>query len=429
MIILGGGLAGLAAGHASGAPVYEAAATTGGKAASRSVDGFVFDHGIHVLQTRNRRLLGRLGEWGVQFEDHRRSGYIYSHGRYHAYPFQVNTARLPMAVRLRCVSGFLCRPRRAPVRSYEEWMHRHLGGGFAETFLIPYSEKFWTVHPREMTCEWVASRVPTPRLREVLRGAVREHDSGLGTHVTFRYPRTSSHAAGYGVIARSLEGQGVDVHTGMRATRIDTAKSLVEFNGRIFMRYKHLISTLPLPQLVDLLVDAPEQIRRAASRLRHNSIFVVNLGVDRSRLSPMHWVHFPEREFPFFRISFPSNFTEGLAPAGTSSVAAEVAYSDWKPLRRQSIVEEVIDGLRRVGVLRREDVILVRDTMEITDGYVIYDRFRRPAVHAIHTYLRQRGIYPCGRYGHWAYLWSDQAIHSGLKTARSLMRQACLQAG
>src|ERR1035441_9950345 len=38
--------------------------------------------------------------------------------------------------------------------NYQEWMHSTLGKGFADIFLTPYSEKFWTVHPREMTFEW-----------------------------------------------------------------------------------------------------------------------------------------------------------------------------------------------------------------------------------------------------------------------------------
>ena len=54
--------------------------------------------------------------------------------------------------------------------------HRALGRGFAEIFLIPYSEKFWTVHPREMSFEWTLGRVPQPRLSQVLRGA----PSGVG---------------------------------------------------------------------------------------------------------------------------------------------------------------------------------------------------------------------------------------------------------
>ena len=37
-------------------------------------------------------------------------------------------------------------------------------------------------------------------------------------------------------------------------------------------------------------------------------------------------------------------------------------------------------------------------------------------------YLKKIGIIPCGRYGIWAYLWSDEAILSGKKAVEILQK-------
>jgi protoporphyrinogen oxidase len=430
LVVLGGGLAGLAAALYSGAPLYEADERTGGVASSDTIEGFTFDRGIHILQTRNAKVLALLDELGVELKSHSRNAYIHSHGTYTAYPFQVNTAGLPIDLRVRCVSGFFGRGRHPAPANYEEWMYRALGEGFARTFLIPYSEKFWTVPPREMTFEWTGSRVPQPSAWQVVRGALWSKQTRIGTNVDFRYPLRG---VGFGAIAEAIRRRLGCVHPGHRAVRIDTVGRRVHFQDRAAVDYRLLISTLPLPELVRICPDAPDAVRAAAARLHHNSVFVVNLGIDRPAISNRHWVHFPEKDVSFFRLSYPHNFDPQVAPTGTSSISAEVAYSETTPLRRDGIVERVIEDLVRVDALRRNDPIVVRATRDIHYGYCIYDHGRKQAVHAIHAWLRSVGIEPAGRYGLWTYFWSDESILSGKKAAekalQALAGQAALASG
>ncbi len=417
VVVLGGGLAGIAASYYSGAPVYEAESRVGGVAASDKADGFTFDRGIHVLQTQNQKVLSLFDTIGVSMKSHTRKASIYYQGNYTEYPFQVNTAALPVGLRARCVWGFLRRGQEPEPTNYEEWIVRSVGKGFAETFLIPYSEKFWTVHPREMTFEWTGNRVPQPTTRQVLRGAIWERHTNIGTNAIFRYPAEDG---GYGTIAEALAARVSEVHLNHRAARIDTTERRIRFENGTSVGYEMLVSSIPLPDLIALCAEAPEPVRQAARKLRTNSILVVNLGIDRADVSDRHWVHFPEADTSFFRISFPHNFSSGVAPGGTSSISAEVAYSDHKPIDRNTIVQRVVDDLVGVGILRKSDVIRTAVTRNIKYAYCIYDHQRTPALRVIHDWLGTRGIVPCGRYGLWTYFWSDEAILSGRKAAESI---------
>jgi protoporphyrinogen oxidase len=420
LIILGGGLAGMAASLSTGAPVYEAEPYVGGVAASDTTDGFTFDRGIHVLQTRNERALSLFSDVGIEFETHSRRASIYFQGKYTEYPFQVNTAGLPIGLRARCVWGFLRRGNEPAPTNYEEWINRSVGRGFASTFLIPYSEKFWTVHPRDMTFEWTSNRVPQPSTWQVLRGMVWNKQTNIGTNASFRYPRARG---GYGSIANALARRGGDVHLKHRAVRIDTATRTVHFDNGTHARYATMISSIPLPDLVGLCQAAPESVRDAARQLRTNSILVVNFGIDRADVSNRHWVHFPEKEFSFFRISFPHNFSDATAPPGTSSISAEVAYSDREPCDAAAVAARVREDLIRAGILRRDDTLLTTTTRNIKYAYCIYDRPRTEALRVIHQWMRSQGIVSCGRYGLWTYFWSDEAILSGLKAGESALRR------
>jgi UDP-galactopyranose mutase len=211
------------------------------------------------------------------------------------------------------------------------------------------------------------------------------------------------------------------IHLRHEATNIDIHRRIVEFNhGESEVSYDRMISTIPLPELVRIVPDAPEEVRAAANRLRCNSIFLVNLGIDRPSISPAHWIHFPEPDLSFFRISFPENLGPNLVPPGKSAVSAEVAYSAENPLQKETIVDQVIKDLKRAGVLRETDRIELTDTIDIPYAYVIYDHHRRDAVRVVRNWLKTVDIHTTGRYGLWAYLWSHEAILSGRQTALQL---------
>jgi len=418
MIILGGGLAGLAASLSCGAPIYEAADRVGGTSRSDTIDGFTFDYGIHVLQTENAIVHDLFRRVGVGLCTRRRNAHIYSHGCHTAYPFQVSTAGLPIGVRARCVWQFLRRRQHGAPTNYQEWIDQNLGTGFGDTFLVPYSEKFWTVSPREMTYEWTGDRVPSPSTLQVLCGALIKRQTKIGKNAVFQYPESEP---GYRAIPDAM-GRHVeaDIHLNCRATRVDTARRVVEFDGQTEVSYDKLVSTIPLPELVHIIPAAPDAVREAAHKLRHNSIFVVNLGIDKPKISDRHWVHYPEKEISFFRISYPDNLGPNVVPEGMSSVTAEVAYSQNKPIDKSTIVDHVIEDLKRTGAIGKKEPVVLKHTMDIQYGYVIYDRIRKSALRTIHDWLATVDIYPTGRYGLWAYLWSHDAILAGKRTAEKL---------
>jgi len=412
-IILGGGLAGLSAAYHSGFPLFESQNKVGGTAATLVDNDFVFDLGIHVLQSKHPYFLHLLKELGVGLKTHTRNGWIYNHQTFFPYPFQVNTSHLPIFLRLKCLLGFaISRKGDTLASDYADWMKKNFGAGFCDTFLTPYAKKFWCVPPETMTFDWVGNRVPRPQFWEVIKGALKNQVTELGTHAVFQYPEKK--CAGFAAIAQALKDKLENIHCGMRATQIDTSNKIVFFNDddEQQVRYEKLISTLALPEIIALLPDVPEEVRSAVDKLKWNSIAVVNLGVSKPALTDKHWIHFPEPHISFFRISFPFNFAEGLVPEGTSSIQAEVAYRGRQP-DPSEITAQVKKDLVKVGVLAADTGIIAENIVFLPYGYVIYEHNRKQLVQTIHSYLEQLDIYPCGRYGAWEYLWSDQAILSG----------------
>jgi protoporphyrinogen oxidase len=430
VIILGAGLAGLSAAyHLPGSTVFEQGNRVGGHAKSVAGQGFVFDEGIHVLHTSNQYVLDLLsGPAGVRLEEQRREAWIYHYGVFTRYPFQANTYGLPVDVVKECLLGFIENDHdQQKIETYEDWLYYQYGRGICERFMIPYSIKFWGVPPRELTTEWVSVRHPRPSLEEVLTGALTDQTKGFGVNAHFRYPREG----GFGALAEGLaDAVGRErIHLGHRVTRLDLDRRELEFNGRgPALPYETVVSTVPLPELVKLIPGAPGPVRRAANLLRTNSILVVNLGINRPQLTDKHWIYYPEADYSFFRVSFPMNFKASTAPVGASSIACEIAYGEGWEVDRAGIIDRVVADLRRSNILSTEDEVIFQEVIDIKYAYVLFDRNRRPAVRLIHEFLRAHGIFPCGRYGDWAYLWSDEAILSGRRAARAVRQGVALRA-
>jgi len=273
-----------------------------------------------------------------------------------------------------------------------------------------------------MSFEWTGNRVPKAENWQVLRGAMISRNTRVGSNAMFRYPKGKG---GYGSVAEALRRRiGNQLFVEHRATHIDTARKRVVFNDRLVKSYRVLLSTVPLPDLIKIATNVPLEVTNAAARLRTNSIMVVNVGIARADLTSKHWIHFPEKDISFFRISFPHNFSRELVPTGMSSISAEVSYPTGSPPDREALAQRVIHDLIKVKVLRSDDRIVLRQTTDIPLGYCIYDEQRRQALPVIRRWLSDLDIVPGGRYGLWTYFWSDEAMLSGKKAGELALARA-----
>lgn len=423
MVILGAGLAGLSAAYHGGGTIYEKEKEIGGKCRSIRTEGYTFDFGIHVLHTKNDYVLNLLiNKLKASFRIQRRRAWIYSYETLTRYPFQANTYGLPIKVVKDSLLGFIKVHNKDDVNydNYEDWIYATFGKGVAKHFLIPYSEKFWTVSPREMTTDWLDLRVPRPKLKEVLEGALTDQKKGFGPNWQFRYPTENGICA----LPNIFNSKNLDLRIffNKEAVKIDIQKKEITFKDNSKIEYDKLISTIPLPELVKIISELPKEVFNASCNLKYNSIFCVNLGIKNPNLNNAHWIYYPEKDYSFFRISFPKNFSRSLVPKGKSSVMAEISYSQHKGIDKETIVDRVIKDLINAKVLNSTDKVELTDVRDIKYGYVIYDHKRRANLSIIKSFLMENDIYTAGRYGSWEYCWMDDSILDGKKVVDYLLQ-------
>ena len=420
VVIIGGGLAGLSAGHhllEHDPIVFEREQQVGGLCRSFTQDGFTFDctgHLIHLKNQYTKDLVARI--LPDAFNAHERLASIYSKATTTPYPFQANTFGLPPEVVKECVVGFVESMQAAAngtPDNFHDWVLHTFGGGIAKHFMIPYNEKFWKQDLHGITSDWVSWSIPKPKLEEVVNGALGLTNKGMGYNPKFVYPKSG----GIDCLPRALAKPIRQVFTGESVESIDPKKRVVRLKSGRDAAYDHLISTLPLPILFGMLRDTDDSLHLDASKLRAISVLNINLGIDRPNVSDQHWVYYPENEFVFSRVGFPMNFSKAVAPEGTSSMYIEITHQPDDKRNVDEATEQSLHGLRKCGILNDSDRILTRHVLDIHHAYIVFDPHRQKCLQNMLDYLESRDIFSAGRYGKWDYYSMEDSILSGKAAA------------
>jgi protoporphyrinogen oxidase len=418
IVIIGAGPTGLAAAYRlrelgyTNFSLLEASDHVGGLASSEvSANGFTYDIGGHVLFSHYEyfdRLFDKL--LGDEFQELRRESWVWMFDRFLPYPFQNNIKYLPKEVVLECLLG-LIEAQKRPVdlsafKNFEELIYGVFGQGIAKYFMMPYNFKVWAHPPCMMNKEWIGERVSVVDIKRVLGNVVLDRDeSTWGPNATFKYPRYGG-TGGIFERMRPFVEENLRVNTPVLA--IDHARKEVILGDNSRESYDILLSTMPMDLLVGTMVgDVPDDVSTAAGQLRHSGSYIVGIGIKQPSPSNKNWMYFPETDCPFYRVTYLSNYSPEVVPDPSThySLLCEISRSPFKPVDRDTVAQQTIDGLVNTKLITE------RDRDDIVDVHVISRDYTYPipsierdgALATIHPYLESQDIYSRGRFGAWRY--------------------------
>lgn len=425
IFILGAGLSGLSAAwfiqrKGIDCQVIEKEPEVGGLCRSKKINGFTFDLDGHLLHFKHPSIFNLIkGLLGDNLVKHERNAWIYTYGRFLSYPFQANLHTLPHSVIKDCILGLMhisrdTRFKDEKERSFLDWINHMFGKGIAKHFMVPYNTKFWTVYPNKLNCDWVDGFVPVPTLNQIIEGTMDESKKKFGYNAHFWYPKEG----GINQLPLAFARQIKNIHTNCKILEINLGSREIKMSSGNKEKFDYLISTIPLPEMGCLIRRVPLKIKSAFKKLRWNSIFNLNLGINYKDYNGRHWIYFPEKEPCFFRVGFPHNFSPSVVPADKSSLYIEVSYSKYKPFDKANAAKHIKNGLKKAGILISEEKICVEDINDIEYGYPIYDKNYISARRDILEFLFHNHIIPCGRYGSWRYMSMEDSILDGREMLR-----------
>jgi len=429
VVILGGGVTGLAAARASGLPVYERWETPGGICASYYVrpgrderlpappgdsHAYRFEigggHWIFGASTLVRRFLERL----APLESYERRAAVYFPDRklYVPYPLQNHLGYLGRDLAAKILEE-IQRPPQGQPATLADWLEQSFGRTLMELFFAPFHEAYtaglWTrVAPQDA--------YKSPVDLELVKQGASGQTPAVGYNAFFLYPRHGLDALVAG-LARTCR-----LHLKRWVTRIDPRRKHVEFADGSGVRYQTLLSTLPLNQMLRLAGLAPDEEPDPAT-----SVLVLNIGAWRGPECPdAHWIYVPRSSSRFHRVGFYSNIEAGFAPglAGQRvGLYVERAFRRREELvgeEEESYASAVIGELRQWGFITEVEVVSPTWVEVAYTWRLPGSRWRERALRL----LEEHDILMTGRFGKWAFQGIADSIQDGLLAGAALGRGA-----
>lgn len=416
-LIVGAGMSGLGFAHFArqrGTPrllVLEAQDQAGGYCRTVTRAGFTWDYSGHFFHFRDPSLLelfrARLPE-GALVSVSRRAKIRYA-GRDLDYPFQAHIHQLPREEFLECLADFAQAARGQPLapRSLAELLESRLGRGICERFLWPYNEKLYACSLDELDPEAMGRFFPQVDFWQLLASLRPRPDDASGAlapgyNATFVYPR-----GGAMQLVHALAGElaADELALSERLLAIDVGARVATTTSRR-VRYRHLVSSAPLPALLEACGRPAEP-----GVLRANAVAVYNLGFDRKGRRDVHWMYFPDRRRSFYRVGWYDN----LLGEERQSLYVELGLGAGAPLDVEATLERVLADLVAEGIIV-DHRLLAWHHVRLEPAYVHLTQRSIELAARARAELAASDIHSIGRYGGWTYC----SIEDNLIEARAL---------
>lgn len=415
-VILGAGIAGISAAYhlkqkGENSVIFEKDNDWGGLCGFFEIDGFRFDRFVHFTFAKDEKIAELFAKSSPLYA-HPPVSYNYWRGCWLKHPAQNNLAPLPIEEKVKIIDSFVNRPRKdvAEISDYAEWLRVQYGDYFAENFPFAYTRKYWGVEAKQLETKWVGNRIHVSPLPEVLRGAFAEQQENFYYTKFMNYPKKG----GFRSIMNECR-KGLDIRLNKKAVRIDTAAKQVEFDDGTVENYDNLISSLPLPEIIKMISDVPENVQNAAKQLRWTCGYQVSLGFNRPDVAKYLWFYIYDEDVPPARVYSPNLKSPDNAPDGCSSLQAEIFFANGvKVVDKNIILQKTVEKLKEICQFNDSDVV-VKDIRFEPYANIIFTPEIYESRKVVREWLQAQGIKTIGRFGEWDYLWSHQAFESGMK--------------
>jgi len=445
VVVIGGGPAGLTAAYeivkrGGSVIVYEGDRVVGGISRTVERDGWRFDIGGHRFFTKVKEVEALWHEIlpDEDFLLRPRMSRIFFDGKYYDYPLKAGNAlkNLGPIEAVLCVLSYVWARVHPPKdqTNYEGWLVARFGWRLYRRFFETYTQKVWGVPVKEMPADWAAQRVKSLSLSNAIVNALlpkRGQTAITSLIEEFQYPKL-----GPGMMwekcAELITAKGGQVHlkTKVVGIRIEDGKStgvdIVDRDGSItFQPASHVISTMPMAQLVDAFKPVlPDSILTAGHGLHYRDFLTVALVIPEELAFPDNWIYIHAQEVKVGRIQNFGSWSPYLVKEGRTCLGLEYFVFEGDELwsaRDEDLIEQGKRELEYLGLAKAADVEMGY-VFRMPKAYPYYDSNYQSNVKTISSYLETHAsnVHLIGRNGMHKYNNQDHSMFTAILTVDNI---------
>lgn len=414
--------------------VYESEDDVGGMCRSIQLWDQTVDLGPHRFFSQDKNI-NEL--WLTIVKDEyrlvNRTTRIYYKKHYFDYPIRALNALsgLGMLEASRCILSYL-KQKIFPLRdlsSFESWVTQRFGKRLYIIFFKTYSEKLWGIPCAELDSDFASQRIKKLSLFEAIRNAVSSKNNKHATLVDqFAYPLNGTGSV-YRKMSEVIIKNGGKIHLETRVSSVqsiqDNSLQLSFENGAV-EHYDHVISSMPITQLIERMNLVPNTVRQASRALRFRNTILVYVAVNNQELFRDQWLYIHE---PGVRVGRITNFRnwvpEIYGNQNTSILCLEYWCNSEDELWQAndgSLKELAMQELHVIGLAGKKE-IQASSIYRIPHSYPVYFMNYMEELRHLQQFLSKiSSLHIIGRYGAYKYNNQDHSILMGMRVAENILR-------
>lgn len=439
--IIGAGPAGLAAAYVLTknnykVDVYEADNKVGGLSASFTLWNQIVDIGPHRYFSNDNRVNKLwLEVVGDDFTMINRLTRILYKNKFFYYPIVLLNALFNLGIieAMRCIFSYI-KELTIPVKqdgSFECWVQGRFGKRLYEIFFKTYSEKLWGISCKQLDSDFASQRIKKLSLFEAIENAISFKKANK--HATlvdrFAYPINGSGKV-YQKMADFVINRGNSIFLNIEVKRVITDKlriTGIELPNGSSKKYDHVISSMPYTILIKNLVEAPDSIKRLASKLNYRNTIIVYLLINSTNTFPDNWIYVHSRELSIGRITNFRNWDSSLFGNESKTILALEFWCNLKDsLWETNDVDLVLiasSEMVRTGLILSES-IEKGHVLRLNKSYPVYFKGYKSVLSPIEEFTNSiSGLSVIGRNGSFKYNNQDHSILMGLLAAENIIEK------
>jgi protoporphyrinogen oxidase len=444
VVVLGAGPAGISAAWRlaeRGIPVtvLERDSAVGGMGKTITVGNYLVDYGPHTFHIRETEESRAIHEaikplFGADPLILTRGTRVLLRGKEYVYPLemlQVLTGVSPLLsfrivfdYAVASLKSMLAPPKKED--SFEEWGVRNLGRTLYDLCFGIYSARVWGL-PTSQISSKQAQRVAKLNLKNIILRTLGIRADPATYFTKYMYPRK-----GISVLFENMAAETCK-HGG--CVRLESPVVRLERDGGRIRRvvYRHegsektiecdgVLSTLPLPALVDLIQPAlPQSVAEHAKKLRYRSLKLIYITLKRPQLTDYHWVYLLDEQFRVNRMSEQKNVSSEMVPADRTVLCIELSLWRDEPLWRASdedIYRIALNDLLQMGYGVKESEVEDYFVTDIPTAYPVYElNFEDHLIPTLEGVHGVPNLMTLGRHGLFLNNSMDDNVLLGMKVA------------
>ncbi|MGH7900784.1 MAG: FAD-dependent oxidoreductase [Thermodesulfobacteriota bacterium] len=311
--------------------------------------------------------------------------------------------------------------------TFEGWVISRFGRRLFEIFFKAYTEKLWGIPCDHLDVDFALQRIKKFSLYEALSNALLTGKNN--NHKTlverFAYP-----AEGTGMVYERMasyifnNGGSICLNTPIsRVVNVEREVTGLELANGKFQSCDHVVSSMPLTQLIFRLDGVPENIIAYARSLEFRNTILVYLNIENENLFPDNWIYIHSPNLKLGRVTNFRNWSPDLYGKERGSILALEYWCNeidelWS-LDDNKLIELGKKELRETG-LAIEENILDGFVYRINKCYPIYSLGYKEKLKPIENHLKTiKGLTAIGRYGSFKYNNQDHSILMGILAAEN----------